>query len=132
MEITNFPSNSWGRKTKLLFIEESLPDLNGLTLYKKTQTKHVQLCNQPGLMQLSSSKSPPGKLVDVQDAGKLSQLDDTELHIESQVGKTNNILSSKTTPVCHEGNESSLGVRLREMHTSNTEEELAMLSNSAA
>ena len=60
---------------------------------------------------LSSSKSPPGKFIDIQDDGKSSESDDTGLHIESQVDKGCNIMSSKTSPVSNSSNKSSLGVK---------------------
>ena len=78
----------------------------------------------------STSKSPLGMVIDVQDAGKLSDPVATVLHIESQVGKPCNIMLSKTNLVCPQGNKSSLGVSLREMHASSTEKALAMLKNS--
>ena len=67
------------------------------------------------------STSPLGKVIDVQDIHK-SVL--TGLHIENQVGKP------ITTLVCPQGNKCSLGVKLREMHGSNTEEAMAMPKNS--
>ena len=44
---------------------------------------------------LSNIKLPLGKDIDVQDTGKSSDPVVTGLHIESQVGKAHNILSSK-------------------------------------
>ena len=44
---------------------------------------------------LSTSMSPLGVVIDVQNSGKLSHPVVTGLHIESQVGKAYNILSSK-------------------------------------
>ena len=64
---------------------------------------------------LSSSKSPHGKLIDVQDPRKSSEPEDMELHIESQVGKGSNILFSKVSPVSHSSNKSSLGDMYRSM-----------------
>ena len=75
---------------------------------------------------LSTSKSPLGKVIDAQDADKLSDPVVTGFHIEIQVGKTHNILSSKTNLVCPWGNKSSLGVKLKEIYPSNTEEALTM------
>ena len=59
----------------------------------------------------SSSKLPPGKLIDVQDTGKLYKPDETGLHIDSQIGKDHKILSSKTSEACHNSNKLSLGVK---------------------
>ena len=61
---------------------------------------------------LNSSKLSPEKLVDVQDADKSSELDVTGFHINSQGGKGYDILSSKTSQVCHTSQKSSLGVKL--------------------
>ena len=51
---------------------------------------------------LSTSRSPLGNLLDVQDADKSSETDDMVLHIASQAGKESHRgLSSKTSPACH-------------------------------
>ena len=58
---------------------------------------------------LSSSKSPLGEIIDVQDTHKLSKPNDIGLHIEDQVDRKGiNILYSKTSLVCHISNKPGL------------------------
>ena len=74
---------------KLLFTEESLPDLKWEKKQKKkAHTGCVHLRSPPGIVQnLVLSISLPGEVLDVQDAGKSTKLHDTGLHNESQVDK---------------------------------------------
>ena len=64
-------------------------------------------------VELCSSKLSLRKLIDVQDADKLSEPDDRGLHIECQVGKgTHKVSWSKTSPVCHSSIKCDIGVVL--------------------
>ena len=84
METDNISSNSWERKTKLLFTEESLLDLKWHKPLEETRDK---ICTPVQLVRvgtkLNSSKLPPGNFLDLHDTGMLSESDDTGLHIES-------------------------------------------------
>ena len=101
-----------GKSRKLLLTEESLLDLKWHnTIDNSTDKTGIPVQPVRVGAKLSSSKLAPGKLIDVQDAGKSSEPDDAGLHIQSQVCKGCSILSSKTSPVCHSSNKSSLGVK---------------------
>ena len=88
IETNNFPSNSWGRKTKLLFTEESLPYLKWSNSREENTAKACTPVQSARVgAKLSFSILPHGKLIDVQDTDRSSEPDDTGFHIESQVGK---------------------------------------------
>ena len=71
-----------------------------------TPVQPVKVCAK-----LSSSKSSLGKLVDLHDAHKSSELDDTKLNIESQIGRGScKVLSFKISSVCNGSNKSGLEV----------------------
>ena len=95
----------------MLFTEQSLQDLKWPDPIDENTYKTCTPM-QPLMVgvKLSSNKSAPGKLIDVQNADKLIEPYDTGLHIESQVGKGQNIVSSTTSSVCHSSNKSSLRV----------------------
>ena len=68
-----------------------------------------------------SCKPLPGKFLVVQDTGKLSELADTGLPIDSQVGiNSHKVLLSKTTPVCQKNSNPSFGVKLRKVQVGPT------------
>ena len=49
----------------------------------------------------------------ITDTGKSSELDDTGIHIEFQVGKEKcEVLTTKTTPACHSSSKSGVRVKL--------------------
>ena len=90
--------------------------------YTPHKGSHVQIFTQP-----SSCKPPPGSVPNVQDTVKLSNPVATRLHIESKPGKEScKVLDSKTIPVSHSSNKSCLGVKFRDMHTTNTKNTLDM------
>ena len=61
---------------------------------------------------LTSSKTTPGKVPDMQDAVKASELVATRFHIENQVDRNSHkILIPKGTPVCPQNSKSGLQVK---------------------
>ena len=68
IETKSFPSIA-GTKTKLKFTEEFLPDLKCPFIEENTGKTSIPM--QPARVgaKFSSSMSPPGKCIDVQDAG---------------------------------------------------------------
>ena len=75
--------------------------------------------------QLSTSKFPLGKVIDIQDADKSSGLVAAGFHIKDQVdGKDNKILDSKTIQMCPKNSKSGFGLRFREIYMDNTGETL--------
>ena len=108
-----------GRKAQLLFTNESLWGLKWKDIYPEGKTMHndLHLYNLPGMVQSKTLIFYCPEKYDVQDTSKPSELVDTGLTIDSQIGKEgHNILSAKTSPVYQKEGTPGFRVKLHRVH----------------
>ena len=101
LETENLPFNNWERKSKLLFIENTLSDLQWLKLHQCneklfTTVEPAEVGEKPSSCKLVTRKDP-----DAQDVENPPELVERGLHIDIQVGRNGHETHiSKTTRVC--------------------------------
>ena len=114
-----------GRKLRLLFNLQSLPELK----WPKLQTQSSTDAQMGPPIQSSREstrhtvhKMLPGKqILDIQDAAKSLELVDMVIHIDGQIRRAHcTILTSKTSTVCQNSNKCGLRVKHNRQHKSKT------------